>query len=103
MATTSMTQASVPRRGTSAWYEERRRLCKTPTNMLASAAILRTITGAEGRRLYGGQVPDRIVRRTFALAARLEREAARWELERRAARNAARRARARKEPLRVAA
>jgi hypothetical protein len=90
----------------SAWRAERRRLCVTPATMLASAAALRLITGPEGRKLYTGGPSARVVRRTLALAARLEREAKRWEPEWREARNAARREQARsrrEEQARVAA
>lgn len=74
--------------------------------MLVTAAILRTIDGAAGRKLYTGGPSARVVRRTLALAAALEREAKRWEPEWLEARNATRREQARarrEEQARVAA
>jgi hypothetical protein len=93
MVKATITRGTAPRRGSSEWRAERRRLCETPIGMLVTAATLRLIEGPEGRKLYGGPVPARALRRTLALAASLEREASLWEVERRAERAAAQRAR----------
>jgi hypothetical protein len=85
MAKHTMTQGSAPRRGSREWRHLQRRVCRTPTNMIVTAIVLRKIDGPEGRKLYGGAVPTRALRRTLALAARLEREAGVWEGERRLA------------------
>jgi hypothetical protein len=61
--------------------------------MLVTAIMLRKIDGLEGRKLYTGGPSARVLRRTLALASRLEREAGLWEGERRAELNAVRRAR----------
>jgi hypothetical protein len=62
--------------------------------MPVTAIMLRRIDGPEGRKLYGGKPPAVAVSRTLALAARLGREAGRWEAELREAGNATRRVQA---------